>query len=71
MEKETFTKRLGENISKLRTEKKMTQENLAKACKKIKQSISRLEKGQINPTVYHLYEIAKALKVPVTRLLEF
>lgn len=71
MEKEVFTKRLGQNIAKVRTEMKMTQEKLAKASKKQKQSISRLELGQMNPSAYYLHEIAKALKVPITKLIDF
>jgi transcriptional regulator with XRE-family HTH domain len=71
MEKEIFTKRLGENIAQVRMEKKMTQVQLAHLCKKQKQNINRLEAGQMNPTIYFLFEIAQALKVPISRLTDF
>lgn len=71
MEKKAFIKLLGENIAAIRIEKKFTQEKLAKASKKQKQSISRLELGQMNPSAYYLHEIAKALKVPISKLLDF
>lgn len=71
MEKEVFIKRLGENIARIRIEKKMTQVKLAQLCKKQKQSVSRLEAGQMNPTAFYLLELSKALKVPIASLLDF
>jgi transcriptional regulator with XRE-family HTH domain len=70
MEKTTFTKKLGKRITKIREEKKLTQVQLAKLCKKPKQNINRLEAGTINPTAYFLYELSIALKVPIIELLE-
>jgi putative transcriptional regulator len=70
MEKTTFTKKLGKRITKIREEKKLTQVQLAKLCKKPKQNINRLEAGTINPTAYFLYELSIALKVPIVELLE-
>ncbi|MCD6019564.1 MAG: helix-turn-helix domain protein [Bacteroidetes bacterium] len=71
VEKDAFVKRLGENIAAIRIEKKITQVKLAQLCKKQKQSISRLEAGQINPTAFYLHELAIALKVPVVKLFDF
>ena len=70
MEKTTFTKKLGKRIARIREEKKLTQVQLAKLCKKPKQNINRLEAGTINPTAYFLYELSIALKVPIVDLLE-
>ncbi|MBK8369759.1 MAG: helix-turn-helix transcriptional regulator [Bacteroidetes bacterium] len=39
--------------------------------KKHKQNINRLEAGAMNPSAYYLYELSKALKVPMSNLLDF
>lgn len=59
MEKEIFLKKLGENIKKLRTEKGLTQAELARRCEKERASIERIENGKINPSAYVLYEVAQ------------
>ena len=71
MEKDTFIKKLGKHISEIREEKELTQVQLAKLCKKHKQNINRLEAGAMNPSAYYLYELSKALKVPMSNLLDF
>lgn len=71
MEKSVFTEKLGQNIAKLRAERKMTQVQLANKCNKPKQNINRLEAGSINPTAFYLYELSKVLKVPIEKLFDF
>jgi putative transcriptional regulator len=69
-EKEILLKRLGNNIQKLRKEKGLTQVELASAVNKDQQSIQRLEVGNINPSFYYLYEIAKGLGVDIKELID-
>ena len=69
--KEIFLKRLGERIAKIREEKKLNQSQLAIECDKDRQSINRLEKGNVNPSAYYLLQISKALDVPLKELLNF
>lgn len=71
MQKEIFLKKLGKNIVHLRKEKGMTQSDLAHACFKERQSIERVENGKTNPTSFYLHEIAMALDIPLSRLLDF
>jgi transcriptional regulator with XRE-family HTH domain len=59
MEKEDFLKKVGENIKKLRTEKGLSQAELARRCDKERASIERIENGKINSSAYVLYEVAK------------
>ena len=59
MKKEEFLKKLGGNIKKLRSEKGLTQAELARRCEKERASIERIENGKINPSAYVLYEVAK------------
>lgn len=62
-------KSLGEKIQKLRLAKKMTQLELAKECELDKQTIYRIEKGQLNITLSTLFRIADALDVVATSLI--
>ena len=65
-----FLKKLGSRIKYLREENGLNQTELANECDKDRQSINRLEKGNINPSAYYLYQISQALKVPVKDLLD-
>lgn len=71
MTKETYLKRLGKHIEKLREKAGLSQTELAHRCNKDRQSLNRLEKGKINPSAYYLSEIAKELQLPTKDLLDF
>ncbi len=62
-------KLLGEKIRELRLEKKMTQMELATECELDKQTVFRIEKGEINMTLSTLFRLADALDVVATDLL--
>jgi transcriptional regulator with XRE-family HTH domain len=61
-----FLKKLGSRIRKIRTEKKMSQIDLAVRCNFEKATMSRIESGQTNPTALTLQKIGKGLEVPVS-----
>ena len=71
MTKETFLKKLGKHITRLREEAGLSQTDLALRCDKDRQSLNRLEKGKINPSAFYLQELAKELELPVYKLLDF
>ena len=71
MDKEQLKKKLGQRIVELRSQKGWTQSDLARACSKDRQAIEKLENGKVNPTIYSLLEIAKALDVPLKKLVDF
>lgn len=71
MEKSVLLKKLGKRITSLRTEKKLSQSDLARLTDKDRQSIHRLEKGEINPSIFYLSEVANALKMKLTDLFDF
>mgnify|MGYP006180186709 CR=1 FL=1 len=52
----------------LRAERGWSQSDLARACSKDRQAIEKIENGKVNPTIFSLYEIAKALKVSLEEL---
>ena len=68
MKKELLQKKIGERIIKLRTQKGLSQSDLARACNKDRQAIEKLENGRVNPTLYTLLEISEALQIPLADL---
>lgn len=68
--KSIFLKNLGKRIALLRERGGLSQTELALECEKDRQSIHRLEKGGVNPSVYYLLQIANALNVSLSELLD-
>ena len=60
---------VGSKIKKIRTEKKLSQNDLAMLCNFEKASMSRIEAGKTNVTLLTLKKISDALKVRVLDLL--
>jgi len=71
MTKSQLSKRIGQRIVVLREKKGMSQSDLARACGKDRQAIEKIENGKVNPTIYSLYEISKALEVKLFELFKF
>jgi transcriptional regulator with XRE-family HTH domain len=68
MTKELFLKKLGANVSRLREKSGITQSELALRCDKDRQSIHRVEKGKINPSIFFLYQLAQELDVSLREI---
>ena len=68
--KSIFLKSLGMRIAFLREKNGFSQSELALECEKDRQSIHRLEKGGVNPSIFYLLQIAKALNVSLSELLD-
>lgn len=68
--KDKLKKLLGQRIVELRTKKGWTQADLARACGKDRQAIEKLENGKVNPTLYSLLEVANALDVSLSVLVD-
>ena len=69
--KEAFLKKLSARIVEIREAKGINQTQLAEYCDKDKQNINRLEKGNVNPSVYYLSLVAAALDISLSKLLDF
>jgi len=69
--KEQLKKKVGQRIVELRSLKGWNQSDLARACDKDRQAIEKIENGKVNPTIYSLLEIAKALEIPLKKLVDF
>lgn len=63
-------KLVGRNLARLRRERGLTQEELEARSGLSQQYLSSLERGQRNPTVITLYEIAQALEVSHVELVK-
>lgn len=61
---------VGKNLSKIRKDRGLTQEELAFDCELDRTYISGIERGVRNPTVVIIQKIASALKVAPYKLLE-
>jgi putative transcriptional regulator len=70
VKKTDLNKKIGQRIIDLREKKSWSQSDLARACGKDRQAIEKLENGKVNPTLYSLYEIAKALEVPLSTVID-
>ncbi|MDW3192730.1 MAG: helix-turn-helix transcriptional regulator [Cytophagales bacterium] len=71
MTKDELKTKIGQRIIELRTEKGWSQSDLARACGKDRQAIEKLENRKVNPTLYSLYEVAKALGVSLPEVVDF
>jgi len=63
-------KKMGENLLKIRTKKKMTQGDLASALSVDRAYISNIENGRMNPTLSTLEKISQALGISSSELLK-
>lgn len=61
---------IGRNIRAVRTQLKLTQQQLADSCGLTKSMISKVESGAVVPALATLTKIAQAMHVKVSRLIE-
>lgn len=70
MTRDQLKKELGKHIIELREQKGWSQSDLARACNKDRQAIEKLENGKVNPTLYTLLEVANALEISLSKLVD-
>ncbi len=63
-------KKLGKNVSHFRDKLNITQEKLAEKIDAERSYIAAIEGGSKSPSVYCLYQLAKALNIPLKELLD-
>ena len=66
----SVSKKLGENIKKIRTRKKMSQGDICRALEMDRGYMSAIENGKKNITIQQLERLAQALDVSVDKLLK-
>ena len=65
-----ISQKLGNNIKKIRTQKKMSQGDICRALDMDRGYMSAIENGKKNITIQQLERLAKALGVSVDKLLK-
>ena len=69
MNRKVELRKLGERIKALRSKRKMTQGELASACKFNRNYVGMVERGERNPTYLTLLKMASNLGVPLPKLI--
>ncbi|HEY4493035.1 MAG TPA: helix-turn-helix transcriptional regulator [Candidatus Paceibacterota bacterium] len=64
-----ISKQFGNNMKRIRLDKKMTQGDIVRKAKMDRGYVSSLESGKRNPTLANIGKIAKALGIPARDLL--
>lgn len=68
---EKFLKKFGAHLKKMRNEAGISQEQLANELGFSQPHIVKIESGQVNTSISHVAAIAKALKIPLSRIFDF
>lgn len=71
MDEKLYLKKLGQNIRRIRKEKKLTQVELGNRCDFERPSMNRIEAGNTNPTALTLKKLAEALEVQIEEFFNF
>lgn len=58
-----LTIQFGQLVRKYRKERNMSQEQLALLCNMDRSYLGRIERGEVNPTLEKIYELATALEI--------
>lgn len=69
-EKEKVQSKFGKRLAEIRNKKNITQENFAFEVGVDRTYVSYLERGKRNPSLYMLWRLAKALRVPMKELID-
>jgi DNA-binding XRE family transcriptional regulator len=71
LKKEEFVLKIGSKIRELRIEKGLTIEGLANEADIESKQLRRIELGQINTSIYQVYNITHTLEVPINDVFDF
>ena len=70
MNKKDLQKCIGDNIREIREKQNVSAQELASRCNFEKSTMSRLESGNTNPTIFTLYKVSEALEVELQELVQ-
>ena len=70
-EKDSFLYAFGQNLAEIRRGKKMSQEQLAFSAEIDLGTLSKLERGLLNISIYNTYKLARALNITNSELFKF
>ena len=64
------SEKLGNNLKRIRTQKAISQGDIARELKVSRSFISNIENGKTNPTLATIAKLAKAVGVPADQLIK-
>jgi transcriptional regulator with XRE-family HTH domain len=64
-----LTIQFGQLVRKYRKERNMSQEQLALLCNMDRSYLGRIERGEVNPTLEKIFQLADCLKIPARSLI--
>jgi len=64
-------KRFAKHLKKLRTQRKLSQQEFADMANIDKKTIQRIEKVEMNPSLDTLVSLSNALEIPLKELMDF
>ena len=70
-QKEIVQKSFGLHLKKLREQRGLTQIDVSSRMNKDQQSLQRIESGNVSPSLFYLYELAKAFDISLKELMTF
>lgn len=70
MDKDETLKLFGERVTKLRTDRGLSQRELAHSMGKDHPAINIIEKGKVNPSFWFLLELASGLGITIEELVK-
>ena len=68
MDKSEFNKKFGEFLKMKRIEKNWSQTDLASMMENNYQNISRIERGELTPTIYWVQKLSKVFELSISEL---
>lgn len=71
LSKKRLLKIFGAHVRELRMERGLTQGELSSRISKDFQSIQRVERGEVSPSLFYLYELSVGLEIELKVLLDF
>jgi len=71
LKKDEFVLKVGSKIRELRKEKGLSIEKLANNAEIERKQLSRIELGEINTSIYQVYNITHTLEVPINEVFDF
>ncbi len=71
LKKDEFVLKVGSKIRELRMEKGLSIEKLANNAEIERKQLSRIELGEINTSIYQVYNITHTLEVPINEVFDF
>ena len=70
-EQKKYLQKFGNRLLALRKNKNLSDRKLAQNCDVDHADIRKYEKGEINPTLLTMIELAKGLEIPLKELLDY